>query len=95
MMHRYVYLGDRLTDPRLVGQPCDPVFRTTGKREVCVVGSGKGVPHRHGVVKLHEAPQALATPTGLYTTSPSREIVMPGKRTTLCFAVPRLLAGGL
>lgn len=89
---RYVYLGDRLTDPRLVGQPCDPIRRTDGR---VVVGTGKGTPHRHGVVKLHEAPQALATPTGLYTTSPSREIVMPGKRTTLCFAVPRLLDGGL
>lgn len=32
-----------------------------------------------GVVKLQEAPQALATPTGLYTTSPAREIVMPSK----------------
>lgn len=50
-MHRYVYLGDKLTDPRLVGQPCDPVFRTTGKREVCVVGSGMGVP-RNQLVKF-------------------------------------------
>lgn len=28
---RYVYLGDRLTDPRLIGQPCDPVRRADGK----------------------------------------------------------------
>lgn len=48
---RYVYLGDRMTDPRLVGQPCDPVSRTTGKREVCVVGSGKGTP-RNQLVKF-------------------------------------------
>lgn len=32
---RYVYLGDRLTDPALVGQPCDPVRRPDGK---CIVG---------------------------------------------------------
>lgn len=29
-MARYVYLGDKLTDPRLVGQPCDPVLRADG-----------------------------------------------------------------
>ncbi|MFH1834222.1 MAG: hypothetical protein ABH877_04285 [bacterium] len=28
---RYVYLGDRLTDPRLVGEKCDPVRRADGK----------------------------------------------------------------
>lgn len=31
---RYVYLGDRLTDPALVGLPCDPVRREDGR---CVV----------------------------------------------------------
>lgn len=31
---RYVYLGDRLTDPALVGQQCDPVRRADGK---CIV----------------------------------------------------------
>lgn len=35
---RYVYLGGRLTDPRLVGQPCDPVRRPDGK---CIVGKSK------------------------------------------------------
>lgn len=30
MDHRYTYLGDRLTDPRWVGQPCDPVRRADG-----------------------------------------------------------------
>lgn len=30
-MHRYVYLGDKLTDPRLVNQPCDPILRADGK----------------------------------------------------------------
>jgi hypothetical protein len=34
------------------------------------------------MVKLQEAPQVIATPTGPYTTSRSREIVMPTKRTT-------------
>jgi hypothetical protein len=24
---RYVYLGDKLTDPKYVNQPCDPVLR--------------------------------------------------------------------
>ena len=28
---RYVFLGDTMTDPALVGQPCDPVRRADGK----------------------------------------------------------------
>lgn len=32
--HRYIYLGDKLTDPALVGMPCNPVKRW-GK---CVIG---------------------------------------------------------
>lgn len=28
---RYVYLGDRLTDPKLVNQPCDPIRRADGR----------------------------------------------------------------
>ena len=32
---RYTYLGDRMTDPRWAGQPCDPVLRADGK---CIVG---------------------------------------------------------
>jgi hypothetical protein len=32
---RYVYLGDRLTDPSLIGQSCDPILRADGK---CLVG---------------------------------------------------------
>lgn len=35
---RYVYLGDRLTDPALRGQPCDPVHGAPGK---CVRGGSK------------------------------------------------------
>jgi hypothetical protein len=35
MMTRYIYLGDRLTDPLLVGMQCDPVRRPDGK---CIVG---------------------------------------------------------
>lgn len=35
---RYIYLGDRLTDPTLVQQPCDPVRRADGR---CVVGRSK------------------------------------------------------
>lgn len=31
---RYTYLGDRLTDPALVGMQCNPVLRPDGK---CVV----------------------------------------------------------
>jgi hypothetical protein len=37
--HRYVYLGDRLTDPRLVGRLCDPIRRPDGK---CIVGRPGG-----------------------------------------------------
>jgi len=38
---RYVYKGDRLTDPRFVDQPCDPVRRADGR---VIVGSGRGTP---------------------------------------------------
>lgn len=34
----YVYLGDRLTDPCLRGQPCEPERRPDGR---CVVGRSK------------------------------------------------------
>ena len=34
---RYIYLGDRMTDPTLKGQPCEPVRREDGK---CIVGRG-------------------------------------------------------
>lgn len=35
---RYVYLGDRMTRPELVGAACDPVLRPDGK---CIVGGSK------------------------------------------------------
>ena len=35
---RYRYLGDRWTDPALVGAPCNPIRRPDGK---CIVGGGK------------------------------------------------------
>jgi hypothetical protein len=41
IVSRYVYLGDRFTDPRLVDQPCDPVHRADGR---VIVGTGKGTP---------------------------------------------------
>lgn len=31
---RYIYLGDKLTDPTLVGMECDPLRRADGK---CIV----------------------------------------------------------
>jgi hypothetical protein len=34
MSMRYIYLGDRLTDPTLIGQECDAVRRDDGK---CIV----------------------------------------------------------
>jgi hypothetical protein len=37
---RYIYLGDRLTEPALVGALCGPVRRADGR---CVVGRGKAV----------------------------------------------------
>jgi hypothetical protein len=39
-MPRYVYLGDKWTDPALVGQPCEPVRRADGK---VVVSAGKAL----------------------------------------------------
>jgi hypothetical protein len=32
---KYIYLGDRLTDPALRGMPCDPVLNAAGK---CIRG---------------------------------------------------------
>lgn len=52
---RYVYLGDRLTDPRLVGQPCDPIRRADGR---VVVGSGKGTP-RNQLVRFADGTLAV------------------------------------
>lgn len=40
MTFRYTYLGDRFTDDRWRGQPCDPVRRTDGK---CIVGRSNGL----------------------------------------------------
>lgn len=37
---RYVYLGDRWTDPRWINRPCDPVRRDDGK---CIVGKSKAL----------------------------------------------------
>lgn len=37
--YRYIYLGDRLTDPRYAGQPCEPVRRRDGK---VIVGRAGG-----------------------------------------------------
>ena len=37
---RYVYLGDAMTDPALVGQPCDPVRRADGK---CILSTRMAV----------------------------------------------------
>lgn len=34
---RYIYLGDRMTDPQLKGKRCDPVRRPDGK---CICGRG-------------------------------------------------------
>lgn len=35
MMKRYTYLGDRMTDPTLKGQPCAAVLQENGK---CIRG---------------------------------------------------------
>lgn len=42
------------------------------------------------MVKLQEAPQALATPTGPYTANLAREIAMPSKGTRRRGSVPRI-----
>jgi hypothetical protein len=34
---RYIYFGDRLTDPKWINQPCDPVLNSQGK---CICGRG-------------------------------------------------------
>lgn len=38
-MARYIYLGDALTDPRFVNQPCDPVLRLDRQPVTVVRGS--------------------------------------------------------
>jgi hypothetical protein len=40
---RYIYLGDRMTDASLKGQPCDPVKRPDGK---CIRGRNGAMPVR-------------------------------------------------
>ena len=52
---RYIYLGDRLTDHRLVGQPCDPIRRADGR---VVVGSGNRVP-RNQLVRFEDGTLAV------------------------------------
>lgn len=37
-MSRYVYLGDRMTHPRFVGQSCDPVYRADRTPVTVIVG---------------------------------------------------------
>ena len=54
-MSRYVYLGDRLTDPKLVGHPCDPVLRADGK---VIVGVGKRVP-RNQLVRFADGTEVV------------------------------------
>ena len=39
-MRRYMYLGDRLTDPDLKGQPCTAVLQPNGK---CIRGKTGGM----------------------------------------------------
>lgn len=47
---RYIYLGDRMTDVALKGQPCEPVRRADGK---CVRGRGSQlVRFADGVVRV-------------------------------------------
>lgn len=36
-MKRYIYLGDKLTDPALKGQECEAVLRADGK---CICAGG-------------------------------------------------------
>jgi hypothetical protein len=52
---RYVYLGDKMTDPALIGRPCDPVRRADGK---VIVGSGTGVP-RNQLVRFADGREVV------------------------------------
>lgn len=36
MTVRYVFLGDKMTDPLLIGMPCDPVTRDDGR---CIIST--------------------------------------------------------
>lgn len=57
MSLRYVYLGDRLTDPKWVGQLCDPVRRADGK---VIVGTGAGTP-RNRLVRFENGEVVVVT----------------------------------
>ena len=52
---RYVYLGDRLTDPRFVGQPCDPVYRAD-RQPVTVI---RGTRPRNQLVVFADGEQVV------------------------------------
>ena len=62
---RYVYLGDRFTDPRLIDQPCDPVRRADGK---VVVGTGKGTP-RNQLVRFENGAEVVVSARRLRVVS--------------------------
>ena len=65
MSGRYVYLGDRLTDPHFIGRPCDPVYRADGR---VIVGSGKGTP-RNQLVRFADGTEAVVLGRRLRLTS--------------------------
>jgi hypothetical protein len=52
---RYVYLGDRLTDPRWRDGPCDPVRRPDGR---AIVGVGRGTP-RNQLVRFEDGTEVV------------------------------------
>lgn len=74
---RYVYLGDRLTDPALIGQPCDPILRADGK---CLVGRKP----RNQAVRFWDGREVVVLARRLRVIQPARSarVIEPAPRTT-------------
>lgn len=88
MTHRYVYVGDRLTDPRYIRQPCDPVLRPDGK---CIVGRKP----RNQLVRFADGNEVVVLGRRLRLTKEARPSNGPDLRLTTVAAEQRENAGAV
>jgi len=72
MAAKYVYLGAKGTDPKWVGQPCNPVLRPDGK---CIVGRQGGP--RNQLVRFNCGTEVVVSARRLRLTSGRRGAPAP------------------